>query len=69
GRSENKGKGKGKKHRSKSRPNGESGGKFKCYHCHEPRHFKKDCHQRKGSGSSSAQIAASDEGYESAGAL
>ncbi|GAU37497.1 hypothetical protein TSUD_275490 [Trifolium subterraneum] len=36
GRSENRGKGKGKKHKSKSRAKGDSGGKFKCYHCHEP---------------------------------
>ncbi|WJX45134.1 E3 ubiquitin-protein ligase upl4 [Trifolium repens] len=69
GRSEYKGKGNGKKYRSKSRPKGDSGSKFKCYHCHEPGHFKKDCPQRKGGGSSSAQIATSDEGYESAGAL
>ncbi|KAK2403613.1 alpha carbonic anhydrase [Trifolium repens] len=69
-RSENRGKGKGK-HGSKSRPM--SGGKFKCYYCQEPGHFKKDCPQRGGSGSSSAQVAVSDEayeeGYESAGAL
>jgi hypothetical protein len=73
GRSENEGKGKGKKNWSKSRPNGDGGGKFKCHYCQEPGHFKKDCPQRGGGGSSSAQIVASDEayeeGYESAGAL
>ncbi|MCI96906.1 hypothetical protein A2U01_0118206, partial [Trifolium medium] len=57
GRSENEGKGKGNKHGSKSRPKSDCGGKFKCYHCQEPVHFKKDCPQRKGGGSSSAQIA------------
>ncbi|KAK2417659.1 alpha carbonic anhydrase [Trifolium repens] len=73
GRSENRGKGKGKNHGSKSRPKGDGGGKFKCYYCQEPGHFKKDCPRRGGSGSSSAQVAISDEayeeGYESAGAL
>ncbi|MCI53057.1 acylamino-acid-releasing enzyme, partial [Trifolium medium] len=70
GRSENEGKVKGKKHGSKPRSKGDSGGKFKCYHCQEPCHFKKDCPQKTGGGSSSAQIAASEEeGNESAGAL
>ncbi|KAK2441188.1 alpha carbonic anhydrase [Trifolium repens] len=63
GRSENGGKGK----------EGDGGSKFKCYFCQEPGHFKKDCPQRMGCGSSSARVAVSDEayeeGYESAGAL
>ncbi|KAK2458378.1 alpha carbonic anhydrase [Trifolium repens] len=68
GRSENGGKGKWK-NGSKSRPKGDGGSKFKCYYCQEPGHFKKDCPRRGGSGSSSAQVAVSDEVYESAGAL
>ncbi|KAK2372802.1 alpha carbonic anhydrase [Trifolium repens] len=72
GRSENGGKGKWK-NGSKSRPKGDGGSKFKCYYCQEPGHLKKDCPRRGGSGSSSAQVAVSDEvyeeGYESAGAL
>ncbi|KAK2414619.1 alpha carbonic anhydrase [Trifolium repens] len=72
GRSENGGKGKWK-NGSKSRPKGDGGSKFKCYYCQEPGHFKKDCPRRGGGGSSSAQVAVSDEvyeeGYESAGAL
>ncbi|KAK2387677.1 alpha carbonic anhydrase [Trifolium repens] len=72
GRSENGGKGKWK-NGSKSRPKGDGGSKFKCYYCQEPGHFKKDCPKRNGGGSSSAQVAVSDEayeeGYESAGAL
>ncbi|CAJ2659183.1 unnamed protein product [Trifolium pratense] len=69
-RSENDGRGKGKKYGSKSRPKGDSGGKFKCFHCQEPGHFKKDCPQRRGSGSSSVHVVVDEEeGYESAGAL
>ncbi|MCI64215.1 acylamino-acid-releasing enzyme, partial [Trifolium medium] len=70
GRSENEGKGKGKKNGSKSRPKGDSGGKFKCDYCQEPGHFKKDCPQRAGGGCSSAQVVVDEEeGYKSAGAL
>jgi len=71
GRSENRGNGKDNKSRSKSRSKG-SGEKtkYKCFLCHTPGHFKKDCSQRRGSGSSSVQIALSEEeGYESVGAL
>ncbi|MCI51219.1 hypothetical protein A2U01_0072463, partial [Trifolium medium] len=46
GRSENEGKGKGKKNGSKSRAKGDSGGKFQCYYCQEPGHFKKDSLER-----------------------
>ncbi|KAK2382202.1 hypothetical protein QL285_069749 [Trifolium repens] len=69
GRSENRGKGNGKNHGSKSRPKGDSGGKFKCYYCQEPGHFK-DYPHRGGDGNSSAQVAVvEEEGYKSAGAL
>ncbi|PNX65127.1 acylamino-acid-releasing enzyme [Trifolium pratense] len=69
-RSENDGRGKGKKYGSKSRPKGDNGGKFKCFYCQEPGHFKKDCPQRRGSGSPSVHVAVDEEGgYESAGAL
>ncbi|PNX58580.1 acylamino-acid-releasing enzyme [Trifolium pratense] len=70
GRSENEGKGKGSKYGFKSRPKGDGGGKFKCFHCQESGHFKKDCPQRRGNGSPLAQIAVDEEeGYESAEAL
>ncbi|PNX55958.1 hypothetical protein L195_g049592, partial [Trifolium pratense] len=38
-RSENEGRGKGKKNRSNSRPKGDNGGRFKCFHCQDPGHF------------------------------
>ncbi|PNY01887.1 cytochrome p450, partial [Trifolium pratense] len=71
GRSENEGKWKGKKNESKPRPNGDSGGKFQCYHCQESGHFRRGSPKRRSGGSSSAQIVVSEyeEGYESAGAL
>ncbi|MCI41444.1 acylamino-acid-releasing enzyme [Trifolium medium] len=61
GRSENEDKGKGKKYGSKSKPKGDSGGKFNCYYCHEPSHFKKNCPKRRSGGNSSAQIAVDEE--------
>ncbi|XP_045797781.1 zinc finger MYM-type protein 1-like [Trifolium pratense] len=64
-RSENDGRGKGKKYGSKSRPKGDNGGRFRCFYFQDPGHFKKDCPQRRGSGSSSAHVAVDEEeGYE-----
>ncbi|CAJ2654885.1 unnamed protein product [Trifolium pratense] len=63
-RSENDGRGKGKKYGSKSRPKGDNGGRFRCFYCQDPGHFKKDCPRRRGSGSSSAHVAVDEEeGY------
>ena len=72
GRSENRGNRKVKNSRSKSRlKGGDNKTKYKCFICHNPGHFKKDCPERKcnGSGSSSVQIASEEEGYGSVGAL
>jgi len=71
-RSENRGNGKCKNSRSKSRSRG--GGnetQYKCFICHNPGHFKKDCPERKGNGrgNPSVQIASEEEGYEMAEAL
>ncbi|PNX58936.1 hypothetical protein L195_g059436 [Trifolium pratense] len=35
-RSENEGRGNGKKNGSKSRPKGDNGGRFRCFHCQDP---------------------------------
>ncbi|MCI26612.1 acylamino-acid-releasing enzyme [Trifolium medium] len=68
--SENEGRGNGKKNGSKSRPKGDNGGRFRCFHFQDSGHFKKDCPQRRGSGSSSAHVTVDEEeGYESAGAI
>jgi len=66
GRSEHRGKGKGK-----LRSKGFDKSKYRCFLYHKQGHFKKDCSDKGGNGSSSVQVvvASDEDGYESAGAL